>query len=189
MKTNPWFTVDLRDYEGHMALPEVGQAALLSSEFRRAIEISKPLSVGLVGCAGGNGLGDVIGSDINRVVCVDINSAYLDKLWERYSSKINGLEIICTKVEDLLLMRPLDLIFGGLVFEYTMIDEALKSLSLAIRAGGRLHVLVQMKGAGVSTVSLSPYAQALSAVGDSFNYIDIEGMVDLAKTHGLFEIE
>lgn len=185
MKTNPWLNVNLADYEGHMAMPEVGQAAMLSDEFQQAIEHSKPSSVALVGCAGGNGLEELVGRDIRRVVCVDVNSAYLHSLSQRYAHRIAGLEIVCAEVESLSVTEPVDLVFGGLVFEYTRLDEALRSLSLIITPGGKLYALTQMKNSGVSTVSPSPYATALSIVGDSFNYINIEEMSNLAKAQGL----
>jgi len=34
---NPWLDIALADYEGHMALPNVGQAQILSDVFARAL--------------------------------------------------------------------------------------------------------------------------------------------------------
>jgi len=34
---NPWLDIPLADYEGHMALPNVGQAQLLSDVFASAL--------------------------------------------------------------------------------------------------------------------------------------------------------
>ena len=31
--SNPWLSIRLEDYEGHMALPDVGQAKMLVNEF------------------------------------------------------------------------------------------------------------------------------------------------------------
>ncbi len=187
MKANPWLAVDLAEYESHMALPEVGQAAMLAGEFRRAVEMSGARSVGLVGCAGGNGLDEIARLDLARVVCVDVNPAYVHRLSQRYLGKIRGLEVLCTEVEKLSLTEPLDLFFGALVFEYTRLHEAIRSLSFAIRPGGALCALVQRKSVGLPTVSASPYARSLAGVGASFTYIDLEEMAATAKACGLHE--
>jgi SAM-dependent methyltransferase len=188
MKTNPWLHVDIENYEGHMATPEVGQAALLAAEFKFAVECARPQSLALVGCAGGNGLDALIGKNLESVVCVDINPAYLEKLSIRYKGKIQGLETICTEVETFSFRHPLDLIFGGLIFEYTRLDEALSALSHALRRGGKLVALVQMKSVGVATVSSSPYAETLTEVGAAFNYIDPDTLSNVAAERGLDEL-
>ena len=147
-----------------MASPDVGQAALLAIEFKRAIQDAKPQSVGLIGCAGGNGLDALVGTAIAPVVCVDINPGYLASLMARYKDSVSGLETVCCEVEVFSFKQPLDLIFGGLIFEYTRLDEALAAVSFALHPGGRLVALVQVKSSGVATVSASPYAQALAEV-------------------------
>ena len=53
---NPWLDVPLADYEGHMALPGIAQAQLLSDEFERVLANFSPVSVAVIGCACGNGL-------------------------------------------------------------------------------------------------------------------------------------
>ena len=187
MNTNPWLRVALEDYEGHMARPEVGQAALLATAFRNAVESVRPESLALVGCAGGNGLEALVGTDIAPVVCVDINPSYLETLSARYRRKIRGLEIVCGEVERFSFRQPLDLIFGGLIFEYTRLDEALAALSRALRRGGKLIALVQMRSDGTPTVSHSPYVQALAGVGAALNYIEPDAMAVAAARQGLEE--
>jgi SAM-dependent methyltransferase len=170
-----------------MATPEVGQAALLADEFKLALGTVRPQSLALIGCAGGNGLDALIGMAIGPVVCVDINSSYLDKLRSRYGGKIPKLQTICTEVETFAFQQPLDLIFGGLIFEYTRLDEALSALSRTLRRGGKLVALVQVKSIGVATVSSSPYAGTLTEVGAAFTYIDPDTMSSLAAARGLNE--
>jgi SAM-dependent methyltransferase len=188
MKSNPWLTVGIEEYEGHMATPEVGQAALLADEFRFAFERFRPQSLALIGCAGGNGLDALIGKDIDSVVCVDINPNYLRTLSSRYEGKIKGLETVCTEVETFSFRQPLDLIFGGLIFEYTRLEEALSTLSSTLRQGGHLIALIQIKSNGVGTVSSSPYAQALTEVGNAFSYMDPDIMSDAAIKWGMKEM-
>ena len=188
MTTNPWLNVDLNDYESHMATPRVGQSVLIADEFKRAIESSRPQSIGLIGCAGGNGLDVLVGEDIAHVVCVDINSSYLARLSDRYKDKIRGLETVYGEVELFSYRQPLDLIFGGLIFEYTRLEEALTALSSSLRSGGMLVALVQVKSIGTATVSSSPYAKALAEVGAAFNYIDPDCMSRVAAARGLNEL-
>lgn len=168
---NPWCEVDLRDYEGHMALPCVGQAAMLARELRHAVERTRPKSVALVGCAGGNGLDGIAGLGLERVVCVDVNPRFMEALQRRYSGKIQGLECHCCELELFRCAAPVELVFAGLIFEYTRLDEALDSIARLLAAGGHLFGVVQMAAPGISTVTASPYARALSSVGEAFNYI------------------
>lgn len=188
MITSPWLNVDLYDYEGHMATPGVGQSALLADEFARAIQSARPQSIGLMGCAGGNGLDALVGGEMTHVVCVDINSSYLASLSERYKDKIGGLEIICGEVELFKSKQPLDLIFGGLIFEYTRLEEALTALAGSLRVGGMLVALIQIKNNGITTVSSSPYAHTLTEVGIAFSYIDPDRMSAVAAACGLDEL-
>lgn len=41
---NPWLTIPLEDYEGHMALPDVGQAQMLANEFELLLKSHAPNS-------------------------------------------------------------------------------------------------------------------------------------------------
>lgn len=189
MKTNPWIDVDLADYEAHMAMPTVGQTAMLSREFRRAVERFQPRSLALVGCAGGNGLDELADFDVTRVVCVDISPDYLQKLTSRYAGKVRGLETLCCELERLQLSEKVDLVFGGLVFEYTRLDEALHSVARVIRPQGRFYALTQMPAVGVSVVTPTPYAAMLSGVAESFQYVDAEALSRLALRHDLYETE
>jgi hypothetical protein len=49
---NPWLDVPLADYEGHMALPGIEQAQLLSDIFADVLAKFSPRSVAVIGCAG-----------------------------------------------------------------------------------------------------------------------------------------
>src|SRR5215471_2772409 len=51
--SSPWMKIPLADYEGHMSLPQVAQAALLADLFSLVLERYLPVSVAVLGCAGG----------------------------------------------------------------------------------------------------------------------------------------
>lgn len=182
---NPWCKVDLGDYEGHMALPCVGQAAMLARELRDAVEQALPRSLALVGCAGGNGL-DAIGDfGLERIVCVDVNPHYIEALRSRYANTMANLECHCCELERFRSAAPVELIFAGLILEYTRLGEALESISRLITPGGHLFALVQMPAPGVSTVTPSPYAQALLSVGEAFNYVAPSILAETASKYAL----
>ena len=51
---NPWLSIPLADYEGHMNAPQVHQLEALSDLFAEALTQRRPESVALLGIAGGN---------------------------------------------------------------------------------------------------------------------------------------
>jgi hypothetical protein len=87
----PWLEIPLADYEGHMTL--VGQAQMLADELKAALDLHKPQSVAIVGCAGGNGFEAFITPPLERVVGIDVNASYLEVLRSRYAGLIPGLEL------------------------------------------------------------------------------------------------
>jgi hypothetical protein len=186
---NPWTEIPLNDYEGHMAFPAVGQAAMLAEEFGKAIAATRPKSVALLGCAGGNGLDALRGADVERVVCVDINAAYLEVLERRYRREIPGLECHASEVEGFRSHTPVDLVFGGLIFEFTRLEEAVESVSLLLAPKGLFCALLQLPAAGLSTVSPSPHAQSLARVIGFFQYVGPGRLAELCERKALALIE
>ena len=75
---NPWLSILLSDYEGHMSLPEVAQAGMLSREFEVLVRQYVPESVAILGCSGGGGFDRISPNVTSRVVGVDINAAYIE---------------------------------------------------------------------------------------------------------------
>jgi hypothetical protein len=56
MMPNPWFSIPLADYEGHMKSADVQQLDALAELFAEAIAYWRPESIAVLGVAGGNGL-------------------------------------------------------------------------------------------------------------------------------------
>jgi hypothetical protein len=182
---NPWTHIALPDYEGHMALPAIGQAAMLAEEFQRAVAESQPRTVTLLGCAGGNGLEALCDLNLERIVCVDINRDYLAILQQRYQSRLANLECHACELEVFRSPAPVDLVFGGLVFEYARLDEAVVSVARLLADGGHFYALLQLPAAGLATVSPSPYAEVLASVGTFFRYVDGDTFINVALKHAL----
>lgn len=83
--SNPWLTVPLADYEGHMNSANVQQLDALSELFARALAYCRPSSVAVLGIAGGNGLERIDLDTTKRILGFDINASYLDEVRQRYA--------------------------------------------------------------------------------------------------------
>lgn len=186
---NPWLEVPLHAYEGHMAFPGVEQAEMLAREFARKIRETNPRALALIGSAGGNGLHILEPEAHDRVLCVDINPVYMQALETRYRPQLPGLECHTSEIETFSHPETVDLAFGGLIFEYTRLPEALAALAKLIRPGGHLHAVNQQPSDQITTVSPSPYATELERVVSSFTYVPTDTFLRLAAEAGFEPIE
>jgi len=135
---NPWLMIPLEDYEGHMAMPDVGQAKMLANEFEELLKTYAPTSAALIGCAGGNGFEEAAKA--------------------RYAGRMMGLELYCADIEGHMLeFRPVHMVYGALVFEYVDIAKALKNLRGICLPNGILAALLQLPKEGAASVSPSPF--------------------------------
>jgi SAM-dependent methyltransferase len=155
---NPWLDIPLEDYEGHMSLPAIGQAQMLADQLALLIERERPTSLAVVGCAGGNGLDRIEPGQMERVVAVDINPAYLEAVGIRHTRRLTGLELYCADIQSATLQfEPVDMIYAALLFEYVDVGVALASLKRHCRPGGLLATLIQLPHRDHNVVSPSPY--------------------------------
>ncbi len=171
-----WLGVELSDYERHVELEHVGQAAAIRECLAKAIGESRAKSVLYLGCAGGNGLEAAAG--VERVVGVDLNPGYLETAAQRYPNA----EFLRWDLNDgAPHITPVDLIFGALVLEYVADVEALlRGLASRVNPGGRLAVLVLGVRDDAPAVLPSPYSAALAGVGAEYRGIARDGFVAMA---------
>ncbi len=92
--SNPWLSIPLEDYEGHMGSADVQQFGALSELFKRALDHCLPENVAVLGIAGGNGLEQIDSSITKRIVGVDVIQQYLDQVRRRFGT-FAGLELHC----------------------------------------------------------------------------------------------
>jgi hypothetical protein len=157
--SSPWLRIPLAEYEGHMALPSIGQAQMLADRFSSLVTRCKPASVAMIGCAGGNGLDRAALGSVTRVVAVDINSDYAEKTRLRYAGKISELEVYCADVQsELLRFERVELIYAALIFEYVDVPATLATLRRNCRVNGMLATVLQFPHADEDNVSPSPFA-------------------------------
>jgi SAM-dependent methyltransferase len=155
---NPWLDIPLEDYEEHMSLPDIGQAQMLAVQLERLLKRSSPRSIALIGCAGGNGLDRIEPGQLERVVALDINPAYIQAVRVRHASRLGHLELYCADVQsESFQFEPVELIFAALLFEYVDVAATLASLKRHCRPAGMLATVVQLPHRDHGAISPSPY--------------------------------
>jgi ubiquinone/menaquinone biosynthesis C-methylase UbiE len=156
--SNPWLGIPLADYEGHMSLPQVGQAHLLAEVFDRAIKRWAPANIALIGCAGGNGFERLAAGTMDRLVGVDVNPDYIEQARRRHAQRLSNIELLCADVQSQsLTYGPVDFTYAALLFEYVDMTAALDTLKRNSRPNARLTTVVQLAHSTLSPVSSSPY--------------------------------
>jgi len=186
---NPWLDIPLADYEGHMAMPNVGQAQLLADVFASALSKYKPRSVAVLGCAGGNGLDRVSSEVTERVVGVDLNPDYIRNARTRFAHQIPLLELLVGDVQkDEFTFEPVELAFAGLLFEYVDAEVVLAKIRAMLTPGGMLITVVQLPSATISEISPSPFA-SLGALSSVMRLVPPKLLRHLAAAHEYHETE
>ena len=156
--SSPWLDIPLEDYEGHMAMPDVGQAVMLASEFTWLLDALKPTSVAVVGCAGGNGFQEAVNAGVSRIVGLDINPAYLANAQKRFAGRISGLELYCADVEqEMPHLSRIQVLYAALIFEYVNAAKTLKNLYSFCHTDGILAAVLQMPIEEAANISPSPF--------------------------------
>lgn len=186
---NPWLDIPLADYESHMALPDIGQARLLSDVFATALSKHAPRSVAVLGCAGGNGFDRIAREVTERVVGVDINPDYVLHARTRFDHRIPLLELLVGDVQkDELAFAPVELVFVGLLLEYVDAETVLAKIRGMLRPGGTLLTVVQLPSTTIAEITPSPFA-SLGALSSVMHLVPPKLLSQLAAAHGYHEIE
>ncbi len=181
---NPWLTIPLADYEGHMSLPSIDQAKMLADRFELLIGRIKPSSVAIIGCAGGNGLERIGSERVERIVGVDINPGYIEEARTRHARRLPHLELYCADVQsDLLQFGPVDLIYAALLFEYVDTTSAMATLRRNCQKNGTLATLLQLPNSTRPAVSPSPYA-SLNALAPAIRLLAPDDLCGFAAATG-----
>jgi hypothetical protein len=158
-RANPWLDMPFADYEGHMSLPTVGQAAMLADEFEAALRAHRPTEVAVIGCAAGNGFDRAAAAGVTRLVGLDINPGFLAEAERRHRGAFAVLELHCVDLEgEPPAIPPVELAYAALVFEHVDPKAALKNVSALCRPGAALVALLQLPSDALATVSPSPFA-------------------------------
>lgn len=187
--TNPWLHIPASDYEGHMALPSVGQLSFLAQMFIESISKYDSSSLAYLGCATGNGLEYIDTQITKKLTAIDINSEYLDILRIQYQSKIPGLEIIEADLNDYEVSKnKYSLIFAALIFEYLPPKLLLKKITSWLEDTGVMVVVLQLHERNTKKISDTPYL-SLESLASIMNLVSEQNFKLMANKSGMKEIE
>jgi SAM-dependent methyltransferase len=170
--SNPWLSIPLEDYEGHMGSAGVRQLAVLAELFKCALDRCLPESVAVLGVAGGNGLEQIDYAAIKRIVGVDINQRYLDEVQRRFGT-LAGLELHCRDLTERdFTLAPVALVHAALIFEHVGLGLALENALTLVAPAGRLSVVLQLSSGDEQGVASTSYT-SMQKLKQDFALIDI----------------
>src|SRR5215831_13655042 len=188
--SNPWLSIPLKDYEGHMSSPGVQQLTALAELFKRALDYCVPGSVAVLGVAGGNGLEQINCEATKRIVGVDINQRYLNEVDRRFGSgRLAGLELYCRDLaEGDLSTPPVALVHAALIFEHAGLGLALEHALYLVAPGGRFSVVLQAPSKHEEGVTPTGYT-SMQTLKKDFALIDCEEFQCLLREKGFELVE
>jgi len=181
---NPWLSIPLEDYEGHMNSREVHQLDALSELFAEALACCRPQSVAVLGIAGGNGLDRIDRTITKRIVGLDVNPSYLEAVRHRYSSS-EDLELWCVDLAAQNLdLEPVELVHAALVFEHAGAGLCLENALSLVAAGGALSAVLQLPAEAGQNVGTSSFP-SMQTLQPGFALIDPEWLRRTLEQRGL----
>jgi hypothetical protein len=134
--SNPWLAIPLEDYEAHMSSAGVQQLTVLAELFKCALERCIPMSVAVLGVAGGTGLEHIDCAVTKRIIGVDINQRFLDVV-ERRFGMLPGIELHCCDLAQRdFRLAPVVLVHAALIFEHIGLGAPLSECAFTGRAWG-----------------------------------------------------
>jgi SAM-dependent methyltransferase len=182
---NPWLDIAVDDYVGHMASPDVGQHQVLNRLFGEVLRNVRPRNVLVLGCSTGNGFEHIDPAVTSRVVGVDINPQYLQRLVEQFPNPAFNLEVRCTDLSDCAFeAAAFDLVHSALVFEYIEWPRLLPRLVQALAFHAVLSVVLQIPSHVSPAVTPTRFT-SLRALESVFRFVDRDGLIREAAESGL----
>lgn len=186
---NPWLDVRLADYEGHMALPHVAQAQLLSDIFADLLARRRPRSVAVVGCAGGNGFERIDPGRVDRVVGIELNPSFVRAAEERFAGRFRSFSVVCADVEhDPIDVVPVDLLYAALILEYVDVQKVFRRLAELTAAAGVCAIVSQLRSDAIPEITPSPFT-ALAVLAERFHFVDSDVLRRIAASAGWKELD
>jgi hypothetical protein len=177
---NPWLTIPLADYEGHMESPDVDQSALLSDLFGAALSRHRPHSLVVLGCAGGNGFDRIDPVTTERVFAIDINPDYAGEAFARYRTRLPGLRALTMDIQTAEMPAiSVDLVHAGLVLEYVDVPCVIPKIASRVVPGGIFHAVLQLPSNSMPSVSTTRFT-SLQRLTPSMQLVPPDQLTTLA---------
>ncbi|OGS97879.1 MAG: hypothetical protein A3K04_04700, partial [Gallionellales bacterium RBG_16_56_9] len=173
---------------GHMGMPGIEQAQLLSDIFAGVLAKYSPSSVAVIGCAGGNGF-DRISPAISRVVGVDLNPRFVAETEARFRNRVENLELIVGDIQSHeVSFSPVDLMFLGLILEYVNVDSVMARMPSLLAAHGHIVTVLQLRTVGYQQVSSSPF-KSVHLVGEVMHLVSPVQLQESVEAQGYVQLE
>ncbi|MDD5806863.1 MAG: class I SAM-dependent methyltransferase, partial [Eggerthellales bacterium] len=180
--TNPWTTISLLDYEGHMALDSVMQLQTLNRIMASQIQDCPEGSVMVMGVAGGNSLEYANADHITKVVGLDINQEYLDQIAQRKVLPPEKLTLLQADLTDQTTQLPhTDSVIANLLIEYIGYDHFVRALDNTEASFVSCAIQVNLDE---NWVSNSPYLHAFDCLDEVHHLIDAAGLTSAMTKAG-----
>ena len=172
--TNPWTTISLSDYEGHMALDSGMQLQTLTRIMASQIQDCPEGSVMVMGVAGGNGLEHTNADHITKVIGLDINQEYLDQIAQRKILPPEKLTLLQADLTDQTTQLPhSDSVIANLLIEYIGYEHFVRALD---NTGASFVSCAIQVNLDENWVSNSPYLHAFDCLDEVHHLIDVAGL-------------
>jgi SAM-dependent methyltransferase len=179
---NPWLSIPLADYEGHMA--EVQQRHILDEVFEDVLLRHRPASLAILGCSGGSGLEGLDQAVVRRVVAIDFNPEYVAALRRRFATSMPALQAVCADLEDPgFELEPVDLIHAALILEYVDSSALLRRVRRWLKPGGVLSVVVQLQSENKAAVTPTRF-RSLAALAPIMRLLAPRDLEEQAREAG-----
>jgi SAM-dependent methyltransferase len=182
---NPWLDIPAGDYVGHMSSPEVAQYQVLNRLLRDTLRNIRPRSMLVLGCSMGNGFEHVDPGVTSRVVGVDINPVYLQRLVEQFPHPAFALDVRCADLTAYTFEpEAFELVHAALVFEYVEWSLLLPRVVGTVQSGGVLSVVLQLPSRASPAVTPTRFT-SLRALESVFRFVEPDVLVADATALGL----
>lgn len=182
--SNPWNTIDLKDYENHMKLDSVMQLQTMNEMMKDQLFRWPASSVMIFGVAGGNGLEHVDPDRFKIVYGVDINEDYLRACCLRYPGLHQVFTPVCCDILDAGAVRELpsaELLIANLFIEYvgyTAFQRAVQKV-----APSYVSCVIQLN-LDDRFVSNSPYLHVFDGLKEVHHQMEERTLTETLKAAG-----
>ena len=184
---NPWEEISLDDYENHMRLDTVKQLQAMNALMKEQFAAYPVDTAMVLGVAGGNGLEHIRTDKYRRVYGVDINSAYLDAVRERYPQLAGVLQCLhLDLVNDAEQLPQAQLVISNLLIEYIGYPAFQKAV-LQVDPG-YVSCVIQINTDAEQWVSDSPYLHAFDRMDEVHHQMEETALFAAMQEIGYAEI-
>ena len=165
---NAWRDILPGDYDAHMSHPDVAQTQMLGRIFREQFALGPHARAAILGITNGNGLEHVIPCDIDEVVGIDINGAFLEECRARYPEaaqrlKLFQLDLTADTAEAIEAIAGCDLIIANLLIKHIRLESFMRLMAGLPGRGQTVSCVIQVNPDGTE-VSHSGYEHVFEAI-------------------------